>query len=326
MVEEVAKNIFRIGVVLPDNPLKELNSYLIRGTQSDVLIDTGFRCGVCREALTRGLEELGSKPERRDVLLTHIHSDHSGMADWFAGAGRTIYLCYTDLEYQRQILYGDINQRRNQRFCSEGFPAEQVEHIFQTNPARKMSLPALTDAFRGLQDGAAITVGEYELQLLHVPGHTPGNAMFWAAKQGILFSGDHVLFDITPNITQWEGMKDSLGAYLDSLKRVKNLPVRQTFPGHRKPGNFQDRVEVLLEHHRQRLAEVLRIVAQTPLLSAYDIAGQMTWKIRANSWETFPLIQKWFAVGECLAHLDHLRQIGLIQRTWFDGIWRYQSS
>ena len=48
MVEEVYRNIYRIGVVLPGNPLRELNSYFIRGEQSDLLIDTGFRRPACR--------------------------------------------------------------------------------------------------------------------------------------------------------------------------------------------------------------------------------------------------------------------------------------
>ena len=71
MVEEVAKNIYRIGVPLPNNPLKELNSYFIRGKDSDLLIDTGFRCDTCFQALAAGLDALHSEPTRRDVLITH---------------------------------------------------------------------------------------------------------------------------------------------------------------------------------------------------------------------------------------------------------------
>ena len=97
MIEEVCKNIYRIGVALPGNPLRELNSYFLRGDDRDLLIDTGFRRPVCREALQAGLDELGSDPARRDVLCTHLHSDHSGMADLFAGPGRRIYMGRTDL-------------------------------------------------------------------------------------------------------------------------------------------------------------------------------------------------------------------------------------
>lgn len=323
MVEEVAKNIYRIGVVLPDNPLKELNSYLIRGKHHDVLIDTGFRCEECRNALSEGLRELGSEPERRDVLLTHIHSDHSGLSDLFAGPGRHVYLSRIDLDYQIGLIEGDINRRRNERFVSEGFDRKMVEIVSETNPAKKMAIPAVTDAFEGLNDGAIIGVGDYKLKLILVPGHTPGNAMYYAQEQGILFSGDHILFDITPNITQWEYVDDALGAYLDSLQKVIDLPVRMTLPGHRKSGDYRERVEALLRHHKNRLAEVQKIIIQQPGLTAYEIAGRMTWHIKADSWEDFPMNQKWFAVGECLSHLDYLRKREKIVREQEGKTWHY---
>ena len=58
LVEQVADGIWRIGVELPQNPLRELNSYLIKGKENerDLLIDTGFRREECREALFAGLD------------------------------------------------------------------------------------------------------------------------------------------------------------------------------------------------------------------------------------------------------------------------------
>ena len=80
VVEQVKENIYRLGVTLPQNPLRELNSYLIRGGERDLLIDTGFRRPECREALMAGITEAGSSTSRIDVLLTHLHSDHTGLA------------------------------------------------------------------------------------------------------------------------------------------------------------------------------------------------------------------------------------------------------
>lgn len=48
-MEQIRDNIFRIGVPLRGNPLKEVNSYLIRGRERDLLIDTGFRRQECLE-------------------------------------------------------------------------------------------------------------------------------------------------------------------------------------------------------------------------------------------------------------------------------------
>ena len=323
MTEQVAENIYRISVPLPNNPLRELNSYFLRGTDRDLLIDTGFRCEECRQALQGGLDELGSDPARRDMLLTHAHSDHSGMADMFAGPDRQIYMSRIDIEHTKHFLSGERPAQSMRRFLSEGFPQEEIDYVFAHNPARILALPSLDPRFRGLSDGDVIDIGTLRLKTMVVPGHTPGNSIFWLEEQKILFSGDHVLFDITPNITSWPEMPDALGSYICGLRAVRGLPVELALPGHRKTGEFHARVAELLGHHAFRLGEALRIVTENPGLCAYDITGHMTWRIRSRSWEDFPLVQKWFAVGECLSHLDYLRTRGFVTRQMNGGIWRY---
>lgn len=326
MVEEVGKNIYRIGVVMPNNPLKELNSYFIRGGDSDLLIDTGFRRQECRDALTAGLAELGSESARRDVLVTHMHSDHSGLSSDFVGEGRRIYMSKIDLKYLGAFMSGDLAREMRIRYLSEAFPEDLANLVEATNPARIMALLRADEHFCGLNDGDVLNVGDYNLRMVLVPGHTPGNSMFWMEEQKTMFTGDHVLFDITPNITFWMNVKDSLGDYLQSLRRTRDYPVERALPGHRKTGDYHRRVDELLAHHDRRLVEVLNVIHSMSGLSAYDISAHMKWKIRADSWETFPPVQKWFAVGECMSHLDYLRKRGVIYREMTNGIWLYYAA
>ena len=83
----------------------------------------------------------------------------------------------------------------------------------------------------------------------------------------------------------------------------------------------ESRVDALLEHHARRLDELTAILRARPGSTAYEAAAHMTWNIRSRSWDDFPLAQKWFAVGECIAHLDHLRRQGRLQREQQDGVW-----
>ena len=145
-----------------------------------------------------------------------------------------------------------------------------------------------------------LEAGGRRLTCLPAPGHTPGQLCFWDEADGILFTGDHVLFDISPNITPWNGMEDALGCYLDSLRAVRELPARLALPGHRRPGALAPRVDALLEHHARRLDELTAILRARPGSTAYEAAAHMTWNIRSRSWDDFPLAQKWFAVGECV--------------------------
>ncbi|HWQ77812.1 MAG TPA: MBL fold metallo-hydrolase [Anaerovoracaceae bacterium] len=323
MIEKILDDLYRIPVPLPGNPLKELNSYFIRGTDGDLLIDLGFRQPECRKALAVGLKELGSAPERRDVLLTHLHSDHSGLANDFVGPGRNIYISNTDKRYLERILRGETAQALHDRYKSEGFPEAMLSMIEKTSPARIYSAQGMGSNVRGLDDGEVIQAGRYHLQTVLVPGHTPGCAMFWLKKQKTMFTGDHVLFDITPNITAWTGIEDSLGNYLDSLRKSQAYPVEMALPGHRKGGDYHERIEKLLTHHDRRIEEALRIIKAAPGLNAYEIASRMKWKIRASNWESFPVYQKWFAVGECLSHLDYLCRRGKISGELINGIYSY---
>jgi len=58
---------------------------------------------------------------------------------------------------------------------------------------------------------------------------------------------------------------------------------------------------------------VLEVLGKNTM-SAYDIAAKMTWDIDCENWEQFPIAQKWFAVGEAIAHLRYLESEGRIRR------------
>ncbi len=329
-MEKVYENIYRIGVPLTGNPLKELNSYLIRGTDRDLLIDTGFRREECYQVLSEALKEAGTGRERLDIFLTHLHSDHTGLAPDIAGENSRIFIHKADLDRLKVLRTPKAKTLMNYRFLEEGMPEDLVDRIHARNPAAVDAPRAIDDRFIAISDGHIFDVGGYRLTSLHMPGHSPGQMMLWLESEGIMFTGDHVLFDITPNITTYGGVQDSLGDYLDSLARAGQYPVKISLPGHRKPGDYHERIARLQIHHEKRVAEAFGIVGSHPGLAAYDIAGHMTWKIHAKgkqgpaSWEEFPETQKWFAMGECMSHLDYLRLRGKVRRERSGGVWRYE--
>lgn len=331
-MERIAKNIYRMGVPLKGNPLKEINSYLIRGKDRDLLIDTGFRREECMKVLRAGLEEAGSSKERVDVFLTHLHSDHSGMAAEIAGPDSRIFLHRRDLELMEKVLDGRNKADMAARFTSEGMDPDMVERIQTTNPARLSALEKIDSRFTAIEDGHRFRVGDYELEAVLMPGHSSGQMMLWLESEKIMFTGDHVLFDITPNITAYAEMQDALGLYLDSLRCAAEYPVKYALPGHRKPGNYHERIRELLLHHEKRIMQAEEIVRQHPGMAAYEITGYMTWKIHAAgkhgtaTWEEFPETQRWYAMGECLSHLDYLRQRNRVTRRQENGVWKYYIS
>lgn len=91
MAERIGKNLWRLDIPLVGNPLKNLNSYLLTGPRS-LLIDTGFRQNPCRAAMERQLEEIGVDRDRLDIFLTHLHSDHTGLAPELIRPGCRVYI------------------------------------------------------------------------------------------------------------------------------------------------------------------------------------------------------------------------------------------
>ncbi|MPM48547.1 Hydroxyacylglutathione hydrolase [bioreactor metagenome] len=312
MVQEILPGIFRIPVPLVGNPLKELNSYLIQGKSGNLLIDTGFRQEPCRQALEAGLKEIGARREDTDVLLTHLHADHSGLAPEFAGEGRRIFISEVDRPYLEPSNRNTLWSLLDKSYIAGGFPPELLQVLTFDVPSRSMA-PSNYSGYEPLKDDQVLEAGDYRLRAVLTPGHTPGHMCFWMEEQKVMFTGDHVLFDISPNITAWAGVEDSLGDYLSSLRALRDWDVSLALPSHRQTGNFSARIDELLHHHEERLAEALEVIRSKPGLTAYEVAGHMTWKIRADSWESFPGHQKWFAVGECLAHLDYLEARGLVR-------------
>ena len=322
-MEELFENIFRIPVKLPDSPLKELNSYLIRDSERSLLIDTGFRLPACKEALISGLTELGENTDSVDIFLTHMHADHSGLAAEIAGEDRRIFLSKSD-----GLLLQGLSEARLKWFGGmekdilTGMPLEIVENMASLNPAL-MFAPISDAKYAEVRDGALLYAGGYKLRCISTPGHTPGHMCLWEEQNGLMFTGDHVLFDITPNITTWPSVSDSLGDYIESLRAIRKYPVKTALPGHRKTGDFHARIDELLGHHKTRLADIEQIIHSSPGLTAYEIAGMMRWRIRADNWDEFPAPQKIFAVGECMSHLDYLRLRGAISRERDDTVYRY---
>jgi len=312
--EEVLPGLFRIQVPLPGNPLKYVNSYLVKGDEETLIVDTGFNMDECYNTIVETLKKLNIDLGKTTFLITHLHADHIGLIDRFR---------------QSKILINSveakfITERTNQYwseaynyFKANGFPEDELRKALEHHPAGKYSSKR-TD-FQLVNDGETLNYGSYKFKIIHTPGHTPGHICLYEPNRKILISGDHILFDITPNISWWPILEDPLEEYLKSLDKTYELEVVKTLPGHRSiGGNHRDRINELKEHHRRRLKETLNAL-KGEAKTAWEIAPHISWDIKFKSWFEFPALQKWFAVGETIVHLIHLQRKGLVKSTEKNG-------
>jgi glyoxylase-like metal-dependent hydrolase (beta-lactamase superfamily II) len=176
--------------------------------------------------------------------------------------------------------------------------------------------------FTMVNENTVLQYGDYTFKCIKTPGHSPGHICLYESKKKVLISGDHILFDITPNITGWPHTENVLQEYLENLDKVYPLDIQLVLPGHRKVMNdHRSRILTLKRHHRERADEILKTL-DSKSLNAYEVAPLVTWDVSYKSWDQFPVPQKFFAMGEVIAHLKFLEGEGTIKSTNKDGVYK----
>jgi glyoxylase-like metal-dependent hydrolase (beta-lactamase superfamily II) len=311
VIEEILPNLYRLDIPIPQNPLKALNSYVFKARDRNLVIDTGMNRPECSDAMDAGLKELGIDLYKTDFLITHMHADHSGLAATLPTSSSVVYCTREDADI---INAEDSHWEIMREFVRMGgFPAEDFDNAIRKHPGFKFRARDYIN-FTTLQDGDKLNIGGYNFTCVVTPGHTQGHICLYEADKKIFVSGDHILNDITPNISLWSDDVDPLADYIKSLDRVYQLDIDIVLPGHRTIfKNCRERINELKTHHQVRADEVLSIL-EAGSQNAYEVAAQMTWDMTYDSFDLFPIAQKWFAAGEALAHLKYLEGRGQVKK------------
>ena len=310
MAEEVLKNIYRCEIPLPKNPLRSVNSYFIRGRERDLIVDTGMNRDECMRAMQFCLEELKVDLNKTDFFITHLHVDHLGLLSSLVGERSVVYFNQPDSERLRSSTRW--NEMINFTLVN-GFPEDELRTILNYHPAYQYGLKKDV-SFTILKEGDTITVGDYHFRCVETPGHSAGHMCLYEPNERILLSGDHILKDITPTIQLRSDGENPLKDYLASLQKIDRLEIEIVLPGHRSVfDSCKERICELEQHHQERSEEIV-LILEKGCQNAYQVASQMTWDISSASWDLFPVMQKWFATGEAIAHLKYLEETGRVRR------------
>jgi glyoxylase-like metal-dependent hydrolase (beta-lactamase superfamily II) len=185
------------------NPFMENTYVLYDGQGACVIIDPGCNTPEEEEEIRSFIEEKDLHPEQ--VLLTHAHLDH---------------VCGTSFFYETYGLSPLLHPA--DRKIYDEVPAQAEIFSF---PVKALPAPAL------LPD-EQVTFGDTSLQVIHIPGHSPGGVAFFHAETRLLFSGD-ILFNGSIGRTDLPGGDYDLLVSSIAEKLIARLdPDTLVFPGH----------------------------------------------------------------------------------------------
>lgn len=227
------------------HPIFSANIHLVLGRDADLLIDSGMGIAPLRPVVD-GLRPDTAKPII--CLSTHTHVDHIGSAHEFET--RLVHALEADelsAPAPYSLVSDEIPTALVALFESAGYPPlwpyliNAIPHAGYNVAGYEVKSAPATGT---LEDGDMIDLGDWRAEVLHLPGHSPGQIGLWHAESGTLFGAD-AIYD-GPLIYDGPGM--SVTDYAATLKRIRDLPVKRVHGGH-DPAFGRERLCEIVDHY-----------------------------------------------------------------------------
>lgn len=304
--------------------LDHINAWLLRDGKAWTLVDAGVALPPSRSAWEAIITDLLGRWPIRRIVITHFHPDHYGSSSWLQQRfGAEVRI--TQAEQDTAVnLYACSDEQAGKRiaelFTAHGLEAACLEMLVARGNFYRSLLagPAAVDEY--LIDGSRLQIGDRQWEVITGQGHSPEHACLYCRREGCLISGDQILPGISSNISvrPEEPDGDPLTGYLDSLARLRNLPPEVlVLPSH---GNvfrgLHERLSALERHHEARLNRLRSACRKAPLSAAEALSILFRRGLDTHS--------LFFAMGEAIAHLNHLWHAGDLCRYRDEqGIYRF---
>ena len=293
--------------------LKHVNVFLLRDGDHYTMIDTGLQTEESRQALNQKLAEMKVRIERISrILITHIHPDHFGLAAELrerSGAELIIHRLEVALMEPRYARAEDLVHDVAKWLSRNGVPEEEAEFVKTASLAAR-EFVSVVEPDTLLEGAERLPVDDSEIEVIWTPGHSPGHCCFYWPARGVLFSGDHLLPKISPNIgLHPQSGADPLDDYIASLEHVRRLEVETVLPAHGDPFyDHRGRIAEIIGHHEARKAALVRL-AGDGAKSGWELAAGLFQGIMQRN-----VFQQRLALQETLAHCQSLAVDGRLNK------------
>jgi glyoxylase-like metal-dependent hydrolase (beta-lactamase superfamily II) len=334
-VTEVAPGIIRTQLPISMPGLGHVNCYVLEDERGIAIVDPGLPGEDSYLALVDRLDRADYKvADVHTIVVTHSHPDHYGGAMRIrheTGAELVTHASFTTI-WDHASLEGEDEDSSNLEVNSTDDQADALERYFaRPNPwggKRDLPSPEFLDRMRDagaatggsfaipgptqpLVDGQTIKLARREWVAMHTPGHTYDHLCLYDPEYGVVLTGDHVLPSITPHISGLTPQSDPLAEFFASLVRMEELGnVSIALPAHGNPfADLGGRARHIIDHHEERLDVIRDAWDRIPNGTVSDFMRVL---FRERSWGDM-------AQSETYAHLEHLLELGELNRTEVNG-------
>jgi glyoxylase-like metal-dependent hydrolase (beta-lactamase superfamily II) len=194
-----------------------------------------------------------------------------------------------------------------------GIPADMVTALRSVS-ATFRAWGAPVQITRPLRDGEELQLRDRNLRVLHRPGHSPSDTLFFDERRSVLLSADHLIANISSNPLlsrplgadpeQPGPRPQALLTYIASLQATRAMDVELVLPGHGPPiTDHRALIDERMRLHERRAEKIYRLIAQRPH-TAHEIAQAM--------WGNVAVTQAYLTLSEVLGHVDMLLADGRV--------------
>ncbi|KAM9862218.1 MBL fold metallo-hydrolase [Leucobacter sp. BZR 635] len=304
-IEEVRPGIHAIALNMPGMQPRYAFSYaILAGGESRAvhLIDAGLDTDENWAALSSALAGLGREiSDIATVTLTHLHFDHTGLANRIREAsGAIVRMHAAEAAAVREGLQFSAGHDVGDMLGQWGVPTQFRAELLAIATARADFGSAVTIDSE-ITDGDLLQLGDYQARVIHTPGHTTGHLCLAVESAGVVFTGDHVLPVINPGIALGgRRAADPLGEYYASLERLAPYADAEVLPGHGfRFTSLGARSAEIRAHHEARTAQAVRLLAAEPGLGVWDLASKLSW---TGGWDALPIVSRISALAQTDMH------------------------
>jgi glyoxylase-like metal-dependent hydrolase (beta-lactamase superfamily II) len=312
-----------------------INCYLIED-EPLTLVDTGPNSGKSLDELEQALATRGRAIEDLElIVITHQHLDHVGLLDILArrsGADvAALWLLTPYLERYAENAQAD-DEYAEQMMRTHGTPDDLATALRAVGAAYR-AFGSSARVTRELRDGDTLALRDRRLRVLHRPGHSPSDTVFWDEERRILLGGDHLLQHVSSNPLVSRPLAPSAqrdrGAqatserpralldYIASMQATRELPAELVLPGHGDPVvEHRQLIDDRFRMHERRARKMLGMLADSPL-TGYELAHAM--------WGNVAVTQAYLTLSEVLGHMDLLASEGLVRERVQGGVVRFEA-